>query len=137
MIPILLKGHERSITYVTYNHDGDLLFTCSKDSFPTVWWASTGERLGTYNGHSGTVWQCAVTRTYTMTCAASFELGIWSIQCCSSDAGDSKYMLTGSADNSAKLWDVATGECLFTWEHHGYVHRKYMCHCKTCLLRCN
>eukprot|EP01138_Halocafeteria_seosinensis_P007113 gb/GECG01007274.1/.p1 GENE.gb/GECG01007274.1/~~gb/GECG01007274.1/.p1 ORF type:complete len:389 (+),score=43.62 gb/GECG01007274.1/:1-1167(+) len=96
MIPILLKGHERSITYVTFNYDGDLLFSCSKDSSPTVWWASTGERLGTYEGHSGTVWTCAPTR-------------------------DSNLLLTGSADNSAKLWKVASGECLFTWEHHGPV----------------
>jgi len=27
MRPILLKGHERSITCVKYNADGDLLFT--------------------------------------------------------------------------------------------------------------
>ena len=27
MRPILLKGHERSITCVKYNMDGDLLFT--------------------------------------------------------------------------------------------------------------
>ena len=46
--PILLKGHERSITTVKYNSDGDLLFTASKDNKPTVWYAETGERLGTY-----------------------------------------------------------------------------------------
>ena len=45
MRPILLKGHERSITYVSFNHDGDLLFTASKDNVPTVWRAEDGERL--------------------------------------------------------------------------------------------
>ena len=44
MRPILLKGHERSLTYVSYNYDGDLLFTASKDNLPTVWNAETGER---------------------------------------------------------------------------------------------
>lgn len=46
--PILLHGHERSITAVKYNLDGDLLFTSAKDNKPTVWYADTGERLGTY-----------------------------------------------------------------------------------------
>ena len=29
MRPILLKGHERSITCVVYNRDGDLIFTAA------------------------------------------------------------------------------------------------------------
>jgi len=51
-----LKGHERSITVVKYNYDGDLLFTASKDHVPSVWRAEDGERLGTFNGHKGTIW---------------------------------------------------------------------------------
>ena len=30
-------------------------------------------------------------------------------------------MLTGSADNQCKLWDVQTGQCLHTWKHTGPV----------------
>lgn len=52
----MLQGHERSITRVKFNEDGDLLFTASKDHHPTVWNASTGERIGTYDGHKGAVW---------------------------------------------------------------------------------
>jgi translation initiation factor 3 subunit I len=47
----LLKGHERAITAVKYNSDGDLLFTAAKDNKPTVWYSDSGERLGTY-GHN-------------------------------------------------------------------------------------
>jgi len=47
-MPILLKGHERSITTVKYNADGDLIFTAAKDANPAVWYSDTGERLGTY-----------------------------------------------------------------------------------------
>jgi translation initiation factor 3 subunit I len=54
--PILLKGHERSITIVKYNYDGDLLFTASKDHVPSMWRAEDGERIGTFNGHKGTIW---------------------------------------------------------------------------------
>ncbi|KAJ1562015.1 Eukaryotic translation initiation factor 3 subunit I, partial [Cladochytrium tenue] len=27
-----------------------------------------------------------------------------------------RYLMTGSADNTAKLWEVETGRCVFTWE---------------------
>ena len=39
-----------------------------------------------------------------------------------SAAGDSKLLLTGSADQSVKLWEVQTGRLLFTFEHKGPVH---------------
>ena len=32
-------------------------------------------------------------------------------------AVDSTKLLTGSADNFCKLWEVKTGECLHTWKH--------------------
>lgn len=41
---------------VKYNRDGDLFFSCSKDSHPSVWYAHNGERLGSYEGHNGAVW---------------------------------------------------------------------------------
>jgi translation initiation factor 3 subunit I len=91
MRPILLKGHERPLTFIKYNREGDLLFTCAKDHHPTLWYGDGGERVGTYVGHNGAVWTCDVT-------------------------DDSKTLITGSADTTAKLWDVETGECFFTFE---------------------
>lgn len=52
----MLHGHERAITQIKYNKEGDLLFSVAKDHKPTVWFSSNGERLGTYNGHGGAVW---------------------------------------------------------------------------------
>lgn len=52
----MLQGHERAITQIKYNREGDLLFSAAKDSKPTVWWSLNGERLGTFNGHGGVVW---------------------------------------------------------------------------------
>jgi translation initiation factor 3 subunit I len=91
MRPILLKGHERPLTFIKYNREGDLLFTCAKDHHPTLWYGDDGERVGTYVGHNGAVWTCDVT-------------------------DDSKTFITGSADTTCKLWDVETGECYFTFE---------------------
>lgn len=68
--PLLLKGHTRSITLIKYNRDGDLLFSCSKDSTPCVWMADSGERIGTYEGHTGAVYGLDITRKWitVMTC---------------------------------------------------------------------
>jgi translation initiation factor 3 subunit I len=56
-----MKGHERPLTFLRFNRDGDLLFSCAKDHNPTVWYADNGERIGTYKGHNGAVWCCDVT----------------------------------------------------------------------------
>ena len=87
--PIQLKCHERPLTVVKYNGDGDLLFTASKDNRcnVAVWWTTNGERVGTFNGHMGAVWQLDVDHT-------------------------SERLVTASADSSVRLWRVATGEQL-------------------------
>jgi translation initiation factor 3 subunit I len=91
MKPILLSGHTRSLTKVKYNSHGDLLFSVSKDNQPSVWFSENGERLGTFVGHSGTVWDVDV----------SF---------------DSNQIFTGSADNSCRLWNVSNGKCIYKWD---------------------
>ncbi len=58
--PILLSGHERSLSQVKFNKEGDLLFSVSKDKIVNAWFSHNGERLGTYEGHNGTVWTCDV-----------------------------------------------------------------------------
>ncbi len=96
MKPISLHGHERSITCIRYNRDGDLLFSCAKDHLPNVWYAINGERLGTFGSsvdrgsggdaaHGGAVW-------------------------CLDVDWETKNFLSGSADNSVRLWDVSTGK---------------------------
>lgn len=80
----MLQGHERSITRIKYNREGDLLFSCSKDQKPNVWYSLNGERLGTYDGHQGVVWCLDVDWTTTK-------------------------LITGSGDMTTKVWDVEHG----------------------------
>lgn len=84
MKPLMLHGHERAITQIKCNLEGDLLFSCAKDPQPNVWYTINGERLGTYKGHGGAVW-------------------------CLDVSWDTCKLLTGSADNTCRLWDVQTG----------------------------
>ncbi len=93
---MVMKGHERNITRVIFNRDGDLLFSAASDKTPTVWDTETGERLGTYNGHSGSITDMSVS---------------W----------NSKRLITASGDCQVKLWDVQTGEELLTYTHSGPV----------------
>lgn len=48
MKPIVLKGHERPITIVRFNYDGDLFFSGSAETKINLWESYTGERLGSY-----------------------------------------------------------------------------------------
>jgi translation initiation factor 3 subunit I len=85
-----LQGHERSITQIKYNREGDLLFSSAKDKTPNVWFSINGERLGTYEGHNGAIW-------------------------CIDVDWDSVNFMSGSADNTCKLWDTQTGQCKSTY----------------------
>lgn len=87
MKPLMLQGHERAITQIKYNREGDLIFSTAKDHKPSVWFSLNGERLGTFNGHQGAVWCVDVDWTTTR-------------------------LITGSGDMSTKLWDVETGRAL-------------------------
>ena len=91
MRPIKLMGHERSLTQVKFNREGDLIFSVAKDSTASIWYSSNGERLGTLEGHIGTIWSIDVDAD-TILCA------------------------TGSADLTIKLWKIRTGECVQSWE---------------------
>ena len=43
MRPIKLMGHERSLTQVKYNREGDLLFSVAKDNAASIWYSSNGK----------------------------------------------------------------------------------------------
>eukprot|EP00055_Hartaetosiga_balthica_P002627 m.4637 g.4637 ORF g.4637 m.4637 type:complete len:327 (+) comp2267_c0_seq1:114-1094(+) len=89
MRPIALNGHTRALTSLKFNREGDLIFSTAKDSTPAVWYSDNGERLGTFEGHTGAVWCCDVDYL-------------------------TKYFVSGSADNTLRLWDVQTGENIYT-----------------------
>jgi translation initiation factor 3 subunit I len=63
-----------------------------------AWWSANGERLGTYAGHLGAIWTVDVSPNTIL-------------------------LATGSADNSVRLWNVKTGECVKVWEFPTAVKR--------------
>jgi len=91
MRPLLLQGHERAITQIKYNREGDLILTSAKDDSPNIFFSLNGERLGNLKGHSGAVW-------------------------CIDIDWESRHILTGGGDASVRLWDAETGVNLTTYK---------------------
>ncbi|RKF63543.1 Eukaryotic translation initiation factor 3 subunit I [Erysiphe neolycopersici] len=98
MRPTLLQGHERALTQIKYNRDGDIIFSTAKDQHICAWYSHNGERLGTYHGHQGAIWTVDVDPTSTI-------------------------IASGAADNTVRLWDVQTGKCLKVWDFNTAVKR--------------
>ncbi|KNB44316.1 eukaryotic translation initiation factor 3 subunit I-like protein [Blastocystis sp. subtype 4] len=84
-----MHGHERAITYLKYSPDGDVFFSAAKDSTPTMWRASTGERIGVFHGHDGAVFQLDTT-------------------------SDTKYLISASMESKSIIWEVNTGKVIKT-----------------------
>mmetsp|Transcript_2863 Transcript_2863/g.4694 ORF Transcript_2863/g.4694 Transcript_2863/m.4694 type:complete len:338 (+) Transcript_2863:1-1014(+) len=93
--PIILKGHDRPVSQVLFNREGDLLFTASKGKSMNcaVWFSESGERIGTFDGHAGAVFSMDITF-------------------------DSRFLLTGSGDSSTRIWNARTGEELAKFVHN-------------------
>ena len=63
-----------------------------------AWWSANGERLGTYAGHQGAIWTVDVSPNTVL-------------------------LANGSADNTERLWNVKTGECVKVWDFPTAVKR--------------
>lgn len=92
----VLHGHQRPVTFITWNRDGNLIFTCSKDKRVCVWSFPDGECLGSYEGHSGAVWACSVT-------------------------ADSSWLVTSGADSKVLVWEARSARELARIELPGVV----------------
>jgi translation initiation factor 3 subunit I len=75
-----------------FNRDGDLLVSCDKEGNTFIWWADSGERIGTYGTSRGAVYSVDFDRS-------------------------SKKLLIGSADTTVKLYEVETGRELYSWNN--------------------
>eukprot|EP00882_Tetradesmus_deserticola_P000508 GHRQ01000559.1.p1 GENE.GHRQ01000559.1~~GHRQ01000559.1.p1 ORF type:complete len:333 (+),score=82.40 GHRQ01000559.1:155-1153(+) len=93
--PIVCHGHSRPIVEVNYSNvtsDGYFLVSASKDGQPMLRSGTSGDWIGTFIGHKGCVWSCALDPSATLAA-------------------------TGSADFSAKIWDALTGSEKATLQH--------------------
>jgi translation initiation factor 3 subunit I len=98
MKPYLLHLHERPLTMVKFNHDGDFFITCAKDGDVALVRTETCERVGTYapqGDKPGAIYAVDVTR-------------------------DSEIVVTGGADGKLVFYKF-TGEQIKMLNHGGIV----------------
>lgn len=93
MIPIVFHGHNKPVTALKFNDDGDLLFTGGKDGIVNVWRTDNNDRVGTYKGHRA-VSDLDVNHACTL-------------------------LVTGGMDFYTKIWQVETGKTLVDLELGG------------------
>jgi translation initiation factor 3 subunit I len=88
MIPLAFHGHNKAVTAIRFNDDGDLLFTGGKDGKVCVYRTDDGERIGTYHGHKS-ILDIGLNHSCTL-------------------------MATAGMDFKTNLWDVESGKLLDT-----------------------
>jgi serine-threonine kinase receptor-associated protein len=99
-IPIVCPGHTRPLAELQYVHvvdesvgeDRTFLLSACHDRMPMLRDATSGDWIGTFQGHKGAVWSCQMDPTGSLAA-------------------------TASGDFSARIWDAVTGSSLLELPH--------------------
>lgn len=96
----ILKGHALTILSLAFNADGSIIASSSHDYTIRLWDVATGECLKIIDAHHNSI----LSVVFSPIPIAFHE-------------GDNREILaSGSHDETIKLWDVETGECLKTFK---------------------
>jgi WD40 repeat protein len=97
-----LRGHQDEVWSVQFSPDGQTIASAGNDRTIKLWDLDSRECLFTLEGHGNRVAAVAFSPT-PVTLGGTEGVPI---------------LASGSEDNTIKLWNVQTGECLATWEAH-------------------
>ncbi|KAH7925656.1 WD40 repeat-like protein [Leucogyrophana mollusca] len=122
----ILKGHTRTVQSVAYTPDGRFIVSGSEDKDIRIWDVATGESVGTpLEPNNQGIWELAISPDGKKIVSAHvgwYPACIWDFETRhllhTFDAGvvfslaispDSRYAVTGSANNVVQKWDLETG----------------------------
>lgn len=127
-------GHDDRVSYVTFSHDGTKVLTGGTDKKAILWNVDSGEVLNTYSGFTSTVGSVEFSfDDRELLAGTSYEVKVINIEkdeevfaIQSESRGvlsvavspDERLVLSGEGDQSARIWDVQTGELLQTLVGH-------------------
>jgi len=97
--PIICPGHSRPVPDLSYScvtADGYFLISSCLDGKAMLREGSTGDWIGTFEGHKGAVWSARMNEQADLVC-------------------------TAAADCTSKVWNALTGEVVHTFTHKGVV----------------
>ena len=120
-----LEGHTNFVTDVEFSPDGRYLISASSDKTLILWDVASGDTIRTFKGHTNRI--NAVTfspeGTYIASAGADTTVKIWEtekgrllgtftghtapINCLAFNPSSGKHVVSGSDDNTLKLWDYS------------------------------
>jgi serine/threonine protein kinase len=135
--PVALRGHTGAVRGLAYSAGGALVISGSQDGTVRLWDAMTGARKGKLRARVGPVWDVAFSVTakrLAIAGAAGLRLrqadssmlvltGHRGDVQCTAFSADGRFLASGGADGTVRLWQAEDSQELAVWEGHtGVVH---------------
>lgn len=107
-----LEAYSNWVSSVAFSPQGNILASGNEDNRVRLWNLSTGQCVKTLQGHTNIV--SSVTFAPQCTSGTSTNEAVNNLE--------GSILASGSDDQTIKLWDTRTGECVGTlWGHHDWV----------------